>query len=506
MAWDGFPAIMATTSRDREGSAMSAEAPRSTRPAGWTAGRIVLVVLGSIAVLLGAGLLVGGAGVLWADQTRRDADGFLSTPRDTFSTTSYALVSEPIDLLEADNRGARWALSDDVLGDVRLTADGDEAVFIGVARTRDVERYLGGVEHDQVVDVRYDPFSVDYRRTAGGAPASAPGDAGFWTVSTSGTGRQTLDWDVEPGKWSVVVMNVDGSDGLRADITVGANASFLLWLAIGLLLAGLLFLAGGGAMIFAGARHTGAPTAVTTPSMTPPLTATAVPATVYPVGVAGDLQPDVSRWLWLVKWLLAIPHYLVLAFLWIAFTVLTLVAAVAILVTGRYPRGIFDFNLGVLRWTWRVWFYSYWANGTDRYPPFSLGDEPGYPARLEVAYPERLVRWLPLVKWILAIPHLILVGLFVGGWGWGPFGEEWRGIGFAGLVGLLVLIACVVLLFTGRYPTTLFDFALGLDRWSLRVAAYVGLMTDEYPPFRLDMGPHEPGPAAETHDRAHAPA
>jgi hypothetical protein len=91
-------------------------------------------------------------------------------------------------------------------------------------------------------------------------------------------------------------------------------------------------------------------------------------------------------------------------------------AGFAILFTGRYPRGIFDFNVGVLRWTWRVGFYSYWANGTDRYPPFSLGEEPDYPARLDVRYPERLSRWLWVVKWLLAIPHLILVGIFVGGW------------------------------------------------------------------------------------------
>jgi hypothetical protein len=243
-------------------------------------------------------------------------------------------------------------------------------------------------------------------------------------------------------------------------------------------------------MIFLGARPSG--TLVAAPEDQALATRTATSPTVYPVAVTGVLDQNLSRWLWLLKWLLALPHYIVLAFLWVAFTLLTVVAAVAILFTGRYPRSIFDFNVGVLRWTWRLWFYSYWANGTDRYPPFSLGEEPDYPARLEIAYPERLTRWLPLVKWLLAIPHLILVGVFVGGWGWGPIGDDWRGWGFAGLVGILVLIACVILLFTGRYPPTLFDFAVGLDRWALRVAAYVGLMTDDYPPFRLDLGPSEP--------------
>ena len=213
----------------------------------------------------------------------------------------------------------------------------------------------------------------------------------------------------------------------------------------------------------------------------------------FPLRLEGRLDPQLSRWLWLVKWLLAIPHFIVLFFLWIAFVVLTIVAFFAILFTGRYPRGIFDFNVGVLRWTWRVSYYSYGALGTDRYPPFTLDEQPDYPATLAVAYPERLSRGLVLVKWwLLAIPQYILVGIFVGGAG-SAAGEAqdhggWHWWYGGGLIGVLVLFAGIALLFTARYPRGLFDFVLGLDRWVVRVAAYVFLMTDSYPPFRLDQG------------------
>ncbi|TIC88311.1 DUF4389 domain-containing protein [Nocardioides sp. GY 10113] len=214
-----------------------------------------------------------------------------------------------------------------------------------------------------------------------------------------------------------------------------------------------------------------------------------------PVHLEGHLDEGQSRWLWLVKWLLVIPHYIVLFFLWIAFAVTTVVAFFAILFTGRYPRSIFEYNVGVLRWSWRVAFYAYSALGTDRYPPFTLQDVPEYPARLRVDPPGELSRGLVLVKWwLLAIPHYLVVAFFLGG-GWYAANsvDEW-GYGGPGLIGLLVFFAAVALLFTGRYPKPIFDLVLGLNRWVLRVAAYVSLMTDEYPPFRLDMGGDDPEP------------
>ncbi len=196
----------------------------------------------------------------------------------------------------------------------------------------------------------------------------------------------------------------------------------------------------------------------------------------YPVSIRGELtQPPAGGW-WLLKWLLAIPHYIILAFLWIAFVVVAIIAFFTILFTAKYPRGLFNFNAGVLRWSWRVGFYSYEALGTDKYPPFSLKPDDSYPADLEIEYPERLSRGLVLVKWwLLAIPHYIVVALFQGG------GEG----GGGGLVFILAIIAAIALLFTGKYPEDIFKLVVGMNRWTYRVAAYATLMTDEYPPFRL---------------------
>jgi hypothetical protein len=194
-----------------------------------------------------------------------------------------------------------------------------------------------------------------------------------------------------------------------------------------------------------------------------------------PTTLEGDLEPGLSRWLWLVKWFLAIPHLIVLIFLGIAFFFVTVFAFFAILFTERYPRGMFDFNLGVLRWGWRVSFYAFSPLATDRYPPFSLGEEPDYPARLAVEYPERLSRGLVLVKWwLLAIPQYIIIAFFSGNSGW------------VGLIGVVSFFAVVTLLFTARYPRSLFDFNIGMNRWTYRVITYAALMRDKYPPFRLD--------------------
>ncbi|MDA8034679.1 MAG: DUF4389 domain-containing protein [Actinomycetota bacterium] len=221
----------------------------------------------------------------------------------------------------------------------------------------------------------------------------------------------------------------------------------------------------------------------------------------YPARLDGRIEEPMNRLLWLVKWVLLIPHFLCLIGLWLALSLLTIVAGLSILVTGRYPRSMFEFNVGVLRWTWRVQFYGISAFATDRYPPFSLRPDPTYPADFSVDYPERLSRGLVLVKWwLLAIPQYLIVAVLAGGLGLNADGV-WRIVGGGGVIAVLAVASAVVLAFTGSYPRQLFDVTMGLNRWCYRVVAYVALLRDEYPPFRYDGGGTDPGSVPPAPDK-----
>ena len=457
-------------------------------------GRVAMLVVGSLFVLPGIAALLGGGGLVVAYVVARDADGYFSTSLDRVETDTVAITAEQLDF-GVEPGSPDWII-DALDTDIRLrvaSADSAQAIFVGVAAQADVDRYLTGVAHDEVRTLERGRTPV-YRHRSGGEAVAPPADQPFWVERATGVGTQQLIWNATHGRWAVVVMNADASPGVAADIDVGAKAGSLLPLALLLLGTGVVLTAGSVVLIVLGARNHGQ-TPPPPGVVAAPLAHAPAAPTRSPVSVRAHLDPDLSRWQWLVKWFLAIPHFIVLTFLWIAFFVLTVIAGVSILFTGTYPRGIFDFNVGVIRWTWRVSFYATTGGiGTDRYPPFSLADDPSYPASIDIAPPGQLSRGLVLVKWwLLAIPHYLIVALLIGAsFGWRFNGARIDPTGGGGVLGVLVLVAGVVLLFRGRYPHALFDLIIGLNRWVWRVVAYAALMTDEYPPFRLDQGGDEP--------------
>ncbi len=450
-------------------------------------GSIVLIVAGSILAVIALAPLLGGGFLLWANGTQRDDDGYFTTSTERFETTTPAITSERIDLGSDRSRpgGVRFG---DTTVRLQVRSTGEQPAFVGIARQADVDRYLSGVAHAQLKDVGVRPFAARYRYVDGRSSAPPPSEESIWVASAEGTGLQSLDWKLESGRWALVVMNADGSSGVSVDASAGAKAPWVFGVGLGLALGGLALAIVGSALLVVGivALARGSELDLTISG----------PSDAAPIRLRGQLTHPLNRWLWLVKWLLLIPHLIVLLALWLAFAVVTFVAFFAILFTGRYPRSLFEFNAGVLRWTWRVTYYGYNALGTDAYPPFSLGHNPDYPATFEIDYPERLSRGLVLVKWwLLAIPHYLVLGFLTGGafaatrWTWGS-----ASVPFGGLIGLLAFFAGLALLFTGEYPRGIHDFVMGMNRWVYRVVPYVALMRDEYPPFRLDQGPTEPAP------------
>jgi len=474
-------------------SAQWAPDPGLPSRGGSRVGGIVLVVIGCLLGLLTIGLLGGGSVLMWANQTQRDATGYLTTGTDRLSSSGYALASTNVDI---GLGGRGWSIGQGALGKLRITATGasGSGLFIGIAPRSDTLGYLNGVAYDELTDLRFLPFRASYITHGGGAPAT-PESQSIWQAQSSGAGTQTLTWTVAPGQWAVVIMNADASRTVSADVALGATAPFLFGLALGLLIGGGVALLVTVLLLTFGIRSLNRSSGGRTPLPAPPLMPSGVPlpppmpapmAAVplsYPLRIEGRLDEPVSRWLWLVKWVLLIPHYIVLWFLFVAVFLLTVFAFFAILFTGRYPRAIFDFNVAVLRWAWRVGFYGYSALGTDRYPPFTFEVEADYPATLDVPYPEHLSRGLVLVKWwLLAIPQYIIIAVLAGG------------AYFGGLIAILAFFAAVAILFTARYPKGIFDLVMGLNRWVFRVLVYALLMRDEYPPFRLDTGGDETPP------------
>jgi hypothetical protein len=196
--------------------------------------RIALTITGAIASLLAVALVAGGALALWGD-SRKDDDGYLRTDTERFHASTRALATDNLDV---DLGDADWLAQSDDLGKIEVTAESRDGapLFVGIARTSDVEDYLAGVPYTTVDDVEVSPFEADYTRHAGNRHPVSPEHAGIWQESSEGSGRQAIDWEIDDGDWSVVVMNADGSLGVDADVSAGANVPFLDelgWSAIG---------------------------------------------------------------------------------------------------------------------------------------------------------------------------------------------------------------------------------------------------------------------------------
>lgn len=456
--------------------------------------RIASAVFGILLILPAIAMMLGGGGIGLGYSFGRDDDGYVDSTIDRLETASVAILATEIDLM-ADPAGSDWVI-ERLDAEVRLRVESSEKeVFIGIAPEGEVDRYLSGVAHNEITDLD-DDLNAVYRNHAGSNEIAPPTEQSFWTESAVGSTPITLDWSLESGNWSVVLMNADASAGVLADVNVGGKADFILPLAIILMGIGALLTPLALGLILYG---TAGDRSEDPDSVEPE----GVPAagwideitgleSHHPVVLQATLDPGLSHWKWLIKWILAIPHFIALIFLWVGFVVLTAIAGVSILFTGRYPRAIFNFNVGVLRWTWRVSYYASTGGlGSDRYPPFSLDRRPGDHATLDIAYPERLSRGLVLIKWwLLAIPHYLIVTLLLGDIGWAN--ADGTNYGRFSLLGIFAFIAGFSLLFTGKYPRPLFDLIVGLNRWIFRVVAYAALMTDRYPPFRLDQGGTEP--------------
>ena len=217
----------------------------ASRASGWTAGRIISIAIGTLLVLVSLVLLGAGGTGVWADRTQRDG-GYVTTDVHEFSTSGAALATVSTELGSA---GVGWLYAPGLLEDVRIrvtpASTGSPPLFVGIGPSTDVDRYLAGVNHTVITEF----WEEKTKTVAGSKPAAAPGTQSFWVASSAGSGARTLEWDPIDGSWTVVVMNADGRSGINVGADLGARMPAVLWISLGVLIAGAVFLAGGGLLI-----------------------------------------------------------------------------------------------------------------------------------------------------------------------------------------------------------------------------------------------------------------
>lgn len=228
--------------------------PATNTPSRSRTTRIVLLVGAAIVALLALAAAGAGATAIWADLTQKDSHGYLSSAKHEYTTPSRAIATEDIDM---GTDVPQW-----LFGKIRIEASSDKPVFVGIARSADVERYLARVDHAVLTNVDFDPFKTSYVRMRGWQAPAAPAKQTFWSASSVGTGLQTLTWPTQDGHWSVVVMNADGTPGVRTGVVAGAELPYAIWIGIGLAVFGVVLGAAAAAMIYAGTRGSGPPAVI----------------------------------------------------------------------------------------------------------------------------------------------------------------------------------------------------------------------------------------------------
>jgi hypothetical protein len=433
--------------------------------------------------LVGFGFVGASVSLGWATATRDDA-GFFSTSSERFESDSFAITSDKTDL--GDPGPDDW-WADRELATVRVAVDSATAgeLFVGIGPEAEVEAFLADVPHDEVTDVDFRPFSADYRRqnADGTAMPSPPMDETFWVAQAAGDATQTITWNLEPGNWVIVVMNADAVANVSADIELGGKLDYLVPIAIGLGVAGVVLLAAGAAMIIGGAVRRQVDEQAASgagPGAVVPVDDRAFRP--YPLRLEGHLDAELSRWRWLVKWLLAIPRRR---------------ARLPVdRLRGALRRGLSDPVHGSLPFDLRLQRRSAALDvagqllrqqrpGHRSLPPFTLDAAVRPPSTSTTSISRAASCWSSRGCWRSTPAHHRRVPR-------GPSERQrWHRVGAGRQAAQAARGGGGTALVHRALPTGLHDLIMGVNRWTYRVIAYVALMTD-YPPFRLDQGGNDP--------------
>jgi hypothetical protein len=225
------------------------------------AGKIVAIIAGILILLIAVALLIPGSVLLGLYGTQRDDAGFFETSSQTLSSSGYALVTPDVDVNIGPLAGIWLPTGDRAAIRIRVTSTADVPGFVGIGPSDQVAEYLSGVEYDEVTDFGWAWADVEYRHVDGGAPSSPPGSQEFWVAEEEGTDTLTLEWDIQDGSWTAVVMNADASDSVRAGVSLGARFDILLPIGVGMVVGGVVLLVIAILLIVLGARRPRAPAA-----------------------------------------------------------------------------------------------------------------------------------------------------------------------------------------------------------------------------------------------------